>query len=367
MKRTGILLVNLGTPRSYSRKDVATYLREFLMDGRVIDIPSWKRWLLVNLIIVPFRAPKVAREYQKLWLEGGSPLLVYGKELTQKLTRHFSDEVVIELAMRYQQPSIENGLDKLRRAKVDELIIFPLFPQYASATTGSVAEKVMEIASKWNVIPSIKFMNSYHQDEQYIISFATKVKNDLQKHRPQQVLFSYHGIPERHLSNINERGIKRCNYPNCECAKGKAQNRYCYRSACFETSRLIATQLGLAPEAYTTSFQSRLGKDPWIKPYTDQTIVELAKKGVTNLLVVSPSFVADCLETTLEIGEQYKDLFVEHGGENFHFTESLNAGDQWAKAVYSLITKEMGETKNWNEKPERLRISHELQELIGIN
>jgi len=337
MKKTGVLVVNLGTPNSFNKKDVAIYLREFLMDGRVIDIDHWKRWLLVNLIIVPFRAPKVAREYQKLWLENGSPLMVYGKELVRKLRIKFDESVVVELAMRYQNPSIQSGLEKLRQANVEEIIIFPLFPQYASATTGSVAEKVMEIVSKWNVIPNIQLINSYHDDEGYIGNFADKVQADIKRYDPDHILFSYHGIPERHLDNMNEIGLELC--ARCEgnnCNQGN-RKRYCYRSACFETTRLVAEKLKLPKEHVTTSFQSRLGKDPWIQPYTDATIEKLAQTGTKKLLVVSPSFVADCLETTLEIGELYADLFIEKGGSNFHFTESLNADDPWVQTVFNLL------------------------------
>ena len=339
MKRTGILIVNLGTPNSQSKEDVGIYLREFLMDGRVIDIPFWKRWLLVNLIIVPFRAPKVSKEYEKLWLEDGSPLFVYGKELVAKLKYYFSEEVTVELAMRYQNPSIESGLKKLREAQVDEIIIFPLFPQYASATTGSVAEKVMKIVSKWNVIPNIKFINSYHDNDQYIQNFADKIQKDRDQYQPDHILFSYHGIPERHLDNMNEAKISWCSHTSDKCVRCQTKKRYCYRSACFETSELIIQKLGLSADQYTTSFQSRLGKDPWIKPYTDATVEELAKKGTKKLLVVSPSFVADCLETTVEIGELYRDLFKEKGGTDFHFTESLNADDEWIKTVYAILTE----------------------------
>ncbi len=353
MKKTGILIVNLGTPNSYHKKDVGIYLREFLMDGRVIDIDYWKRWMLVNLIIVPFRAPKVAHEYEKLWLEEGSPLMVYGKELVKKLDQKFDDSVVVELAMRYQNPSIQSGLDKLRRAGAEEIIIFPLFPQYASATTGSVADKVMEIVSKWNVIPNIKFINSYHDDDDYIRNFADKVKADMNRHQPDHILFSYHGIPERHLDNMNEDGLEHC--ARCEgnsCKQGN-RKRYCYRSACFETSRLIAEKLNLTSEQYTTSFQSRLGKDPWIQPYTDETISKLATSGTKRLLVVSPSFVADCLETTLEIGEQYRDLFFEKGGLQFNFTESLNADDEWVETIYNFLQREIKIQKKTIDAPTR--------------
>ncbi|UZR93926.1 ferrochelatase [Chondrinema litorale] len=346
MKKTGVLMVNLGTPDSYEKKDVAKYLNEFLMDGRVIDVSYLMRLFLVKVIIVPFRSGKVSKEYKKLWLENGSPLLVYGKELRKKVSEKFGDDIPVELAMRYQSPSIESGLDNLRRQGVNHIIVFPLFPQYASATTGSVAEKVMDLVSKWNVIPDIQFLNSYHEDSRYISCFAEKLKNDVEKHKPDHVLFSYHGIPERHLDNMNQGTVPYCKRPDCTCSKGDTENSFCYRSSCFQTSNLIAEGAGLPITKYTTSFQSRLGKDPWIKPYTDATIEELAKKGIKNLLVISPSFVADCLETTLEIGEQYKELFEEHGGTTFNYTLSLNAEDKWAEAVYQIISDLLPKTQN---------------------
>lgn len=342
MKKTGVLVVNLGTPDSPKVSDVRKYLAEFLMDGRVIDIPVVARTLLVRGIIVPFRSIKVSKEYKKLWMEDGSPLLVYGKNLVKKLQQQFAnDPVEVALAMRYQSPSIAEGLQKLRDANVDRIIVFPLFPQYASATTGSVAAKVMDVIANWNVIPSIDFINSYHEDDRYVQVFADKVKADINKHNPDHILFSYHGIPERHLRNIQQKDPDKCSWPNCSCGKEPMDKPYCYRSACFKTTELMVAKLGLSPDQYSTSFQSRLGKDPWIQPYTDETVEKLAKKGVKNLLVVSPSFVADCLETTLEIGEEYKELFEEHGGEVFNFTESLNADEAWADAIHSMLSERM--------------------------
>ena len=344
MKKTGVLIVNLGTPNSPGRKDVKKYLTEFLMDERVIDIPTWKRTLLVKGIIAPFRSLKVAREYKKLWLEEGSPLFVHGKELVRKVQGLFNQEqpqVYVELAMRYQHPSIQKALERLSGKNVHQLIIFTLFPQYASATTGSVAQKVMEIVSKWNVVPNIDFIQSYHEESGYIRAFASKVKADIKKHQPDHVLFSYHGIPERHLTNLQKQNKKQCSWPKCGCETKAPDKPYCYRSACFKTSELIAKASNIEPRDFTTSFQSRLGKNPWIKPYTDKTIENLVGQGIKNLLVVSPSFTADCLETTLEIGEEYRELFIENGGKNFHFTESLNSEDQWSRVVFHLIKRKI--------------------------
>lgn len=344
MKRTGVLMVNLGTPDNPTRKAVKKYLTEFLMDERVIDIPTWKRALLVKGIIAPFRSLKVSKEYRKLWLKDGSPLMVHGVKLVDKVQRLFDQEqshVHIALAMRYQQPSIQNGLEELRHKNIDQLIIFPLFPQYASATTGSVAQKVMEIVATWNVIPNIDFIQSYHAEPGYVEAFASKVRADIKKHAPDHVLFSYHGIPERHLTNIQKQQKKQCSWPRCGCERKALDKPYCYRSACFKTSELIAEAANIDYSSFTTSFQSRLGKSPWIKPYTDEVIGQLTAKGIKNLLVVSQSFTADCLETTLEIGEEYRALFLENGGEVFHFTESLNAEDQWAEVVFELIQRKI--------------------------
>ncbi|UII26495.1 ferrochelatase [Fulvivirga maritima] len=336
--KTGILVVNLGTPDTPQVKDVKKYLTEFLTDERVIDLSSIKRNILVRGIIVPFRAPKIAKEYKKLWLKNGSPLMVYGRSLVEKLNTLFDNDVEVELAMRYQNPSIEKALTSLRKKNVERIIVFPLFPQYASATTGSVVQKVMSIISKWNIIPSIDFINSYHTDSRYINLFTEKVATDIDYYKPDHVLFSYHGIPERHLKNIQKQDNEKCAWPNCSCGKKSENKPYCYRSACFKTSELIAQKIDTP---FSTSFQSRLGKDPWIQPYTDDTIIHLIEEGVKNLLVVSPSFVADCLETTLEIGEEYRELFLSNGGKKFHFTRSLNDDDDWAKAIYDIINEKL--------------------------
>lgn len=355
--KTGILVVNLGTPDSYKENDVTRYLREFLMDGRVIDIPAWKRWLLVNIIIAPFRAKKVSKEYQKLWLDEGSPLLVYGRRFAEKLEKQYnSEKIKVVLAMRYQNPSISNGLEELREFGAKRIIVFPMFPQYASATTGSIAEKIMRITADWNVIPSIQFINSYHKDIAYIEVFAEKVQIDIEKYRPDHVLFSYHGLPERQLGKANEGKAVYCRFPNCDCRKENGNKPYCYRNACFETSKLISQKSGLPEDKFSTSFQSRLGKSPWIQPYTDDEIAALHKKGVKNLLVVSPSFVADCLETTLEIGEQYRDLFLETGGEKFNYTTSLNENDKWISAVQMIIESNTGFLNHSTINDKRLRI-----------
>ncbi|HHP7240318.1 MAG TPA: ferrochelatase [Cyclobacteriaceae bacterium] len=334
----GILLVNLGTPNSYQVKDLRKYLREFLMDGRVIDIPAFPRWLLVNLIIAPFRAPKVAKEYKKLWTENGSPLFYYGRQVKKKLQERLGSECHVELAMRYQNPSIAEGLQMLKDKKVKSIRVVSLFPQYASATTGSVSDKVMEIVRTWQVIPSVAFVNQYHDHPKFIQAFVENGKKHLENNKYDHVIFSYHGLPERHLRKLGK-DYNHCSYPDCKasCAEGKPENDYCYRSACFQTSNLIAEQLGLKTEEYTVCFQSRLGKDPWIQPYTEDVVNDLNKHGKKKVLAYSPAFVADCLETTLEVGEQYKEQFMEGGGEEWQLVESLNESETWIDCLEDLV------------------------------
>lgn len=338
--KKGVLIVNLGTPKAPTPKALRPYLIEFLTDGRVIDIPAWKRQLLVRLIIAPFRATKVSKEYQKLWTEQGSPLLIYGKMVREKLQQRLGDDYLVALGMRYQQPSIERALNELKEAKVRHITVISMFPQYASATSGSVAAKAMEVMQKWQVIPNVNFVQSYHNDPLFIEAFAEQGRAQWESGEFEHVLFSYHGIPERHLKKLGK-DYNQCSYPGCQgtCAQGLDENHYCYRSACFETSQLIAERLHIPEEKYTVCFQSRLGKDPWIQPYTEDMVKELAHKGIKSVLAFSPAFVADCLETTIEVGEEYKEEFLEEGGERWELVESLNGSDKWIDLLEKLATR----------------------------
>lgn len=332
---TAVLLVNLGTPDSPSAADVRKYLREFLSDRRVIDIGSIGRFLLVNLIIAPFRAPKSAKVYRKVWTKRGSPLLVYGHDVQQMLQQELGEGYTVRLAMRYQNPSIAAELEKLRTEPIRKLIVLPLFPQYASATTGSVHEEVMRCLSRWKQIPQIVMIDGYADNTSMISVFAELGRKYMQQHRFDHFIFSYHGLPERQLRKADP--AKRCvTESNC-CSVYHAGNRLCYRAQCFETSRLLAQQLGLAPDQYTTCFQSRLGTDPWIRPYTDETIERLVAEGKKSILAFSPSFVADCLETSIEIGEEYKELFEKKGGEHWQMVESLNNHPRWVQTLKEIV------------------------------
>ena len=334
--KTGILLVNLGTPDSPSTPDVKKYLREFLNDPRVIDIPALSRWLLVNMIIVPFRSPKSAKLYSEIWRKDGvSPLLYYSLKQQSSLQQLLGNDYKVELAMRYQSPSIETALFQFKNPEFKKIKVFPLFPQYASASTGSVVEKVMEIVSKWEVIPEIEFIGSFCNDEGFIDSFVEcgkKYNHAAYDH----VLFSFHGLPERQIKKADCNDY--CLKDNC-CSSLNEKNAMCYRAQCYSTARLIAQQLNIPEEKYTISFQSRLGKDPWIKPYSDFIIKDRAKAGDKKLLIFATAFVSDCLETLYEISVEYNELFKMNGGEKVDLVESLNYSPRWIEAMKKIVIR----------------------------
>lgn len=332
--RTGVLLVNLGTPNSPSTADVRTYLSEFLNDPRVIDIPMILRKLLVNLIIVPFRSPKSAKIYQKLWTKDGSPLLIHGNAVKEKLQQSLSKEYEVFLAMRYQNPSLDTVLAVMQKRNFDKVIVLPLFPQYASSSTGSALEKVMQIISKWYVIPELKFISQYYNAPGYIQAFAERGKQyNLADY--DHILFSYHGLPVRQVDKVY--GDSPCSEHHCEDHIDD-DNKFCYKATCYETTRLIAKQLNLSTAQYSVAFQSRLDKK-WLEPFSDKVVIQKAKEGAKKMLVFSPAFVADCLETTIEIGEEYNELFKEHGGEKVQLVESLNAHPIWINTLKELVEK----------------------------
>ncbi len=336
MSKKGILLVNLGTPDSPAVGDVRRYLDEFLMDGRVIDIPRPNRLMLVKGIIVPFRGPKSAKTYKKIWNENGSPLMYYTRRMQRMLQEELGDNYCVELGMRYQNPSIESALEKLRAEGVKSIRVIALFPQYASATTGSVHQKVMEIVSKWQTIPNLTFVNSFHNNSGMIRIFAENGR----KHQPESydhILFSFHGLPQRQLIKADDSGQHCLKSPDC-CMELTHSNKFCYSAQCYDTARLIAKALDIPAHKYTVTFQSRLGKSEWAKPYTSDTIHDLAVKGVKKLLVFSPAFVADCLETIYEIGEEYDEDFKELGGEKVQLVESLNDKPEWIRVLAELST-----------------------------
>lgn len=332
--RKGVLVVNLGTPDSPGRYDVYKYLKQFLTDKRVIDIPWVFRNLLVRGFIAPFRSGSSAKLYKELWTEQGSPLKVYGESIIQKLKQKLGDEYVVELAMRYQNPSLPSAIDKLLAANVSEIIVFPMFPHYASASTGSVHEEVMDLIKKELAIPSIKMINSYHDNEKMLNVFVKNARQfDLDSY--DHVIFSFHGVPQSQMKKTD-----RCNHclKSADCCQSISEvNQFCYSAQCHDTAFLLADKLGLKKEDYTICFQSRLGPDPWIQPYTIKVIEELAANGAKRILAFSPAFVADCLETTIEISDEYQEEFEEWGGEKIDLVPSLNDDPEWVDAICEMI------------------------------
>jgi len=335
MSKKGILLVNLGTPDSPATADVRKYLDQFLMDERVIDIPKLNRTLLVKGIIVPFRSPKTAKLYKEIWNENGSPLLYYSRLQAKMLQERLGGDYHVELAMRYQSPSIESALANLKAGLVESIQVIPMFPQYASASTGSVMQLVMELVSKWPTVPPISFVNSFHDNELMIKVFAENAK----KHHVESydhVLFSFHGLPEGQLLKCDHTGSYCLKSADC-CQTLNDTNKFCYSAQGHDTARLIAKELNLSKDQYTVCFQSRLGKEPWVQPYTTDVLKKLAGEGKKRLLVFSPAFVADCLETLYEITVEYHEEFKALGGEHVQLVESLNDSPIFIEALAGMV------------------------------
>ena len=331
MKRA-LLIINLGTPNKPTYFSVFKYLRQFLMDGRVININPILRFFLVNLFICPIRSFSSTKIYKKVWNdETGSPLLHNTKKLAEKIQSKLP-EYIVEYAMRYQSPSIEKVLNKLLIQNPDEIIILPLFPHYAAATTGSVYEEVSRILSKKWVVPKIKFINQFYDNDKFIDAWVEKAKKfDINSY--DKIIFSYHGIPNSHVDNVYENSV--CNDHDCEI-KITEINKFCYKATTYETTKLIASRLNISPENYVVTYQSRL-TNKWLSPFTDEVLQAIANEGTKNVLVFSPSFTADCLETIIEIGDEYNELFINSGGQKLDYVESLNYSDLWSDAIISII------------------------------
>ena len=339
MPRKGLLLINLGTPDAPEVPAVRRYLREFLSDPRVLDMNPVARWLLLNLVILRKRPAQAAEAYRQVWTKRGSPLLFHGEDLARKMATQLGNEVRVELAMRYQSPSIARALLRLRDDGVDQVVAFPLFPQYSSAAWGSAVEKLFQEAGKlWNV-PTLQVVPPYYDHPDFIRAWAGVARPVLEEVEPDHVMLSYHGLPERHLQKSDETRGRHClqSATCCDCI-GPA-NRNCYRAQCASTSRALTAELQLDDGQWEMTFQSRLGRDPWIQPYTDERVIALAKGGCKRLVVLSPAFTADCLETIEEIGLRARDSFVAHGGEELRLVPSLNAGDAWVDAVIRITSE----------------------------
>lgn len=333
-KKTGILLVNLGTPDSPAPRDVFRYLNEFLTDGRVIDIPWLPRQLLVRGIIVPFRYRQSAQSYQSIWMKEGSPLKVYGYGLRDALQKLLGSDYDVDLAMRYQNPSIPSVLEKMLARGVERLVVVPLFPHYASATTGSVHQKVMEYVSGRQDVPETIFIKQFPTHPALIRAFSS-IGATYAPETYDHILFSFHGLPKKHLIKCDTQN--HCfKSPDC-CQTWGPHNFSCYSAQCYATAHEIAKTLQLNPEKYSISFQSRLGNDPWLEPFTSQTIENLAKQGKKRVLVFCPAFVCDCLETIFEIQEENRIEFQKYGGETLTLVEGLNVHPLWVEALREIV------------------------------
>ncbi len=330
--KKALLLVNLGTPDKPSYFSVFKYLRQFLMDGRVININPILRFILVNFIICPTRSFSSTKVYKQVWdKDTGSPLLHNTIELSKKLTTKLNDYDV-HFAMRYQNPSIEKVIDKILENNPDEIIVLPLFPHYASATTGSVFQEISRIVSKKWVVPNIRFINQFYDNDKFIDAWVEKAsKFDIKSY--DKIVFSYHGIPNSHVDNVYLDSL--CSDHNCELGITES-NKFCYKATTYETTKILANRLSLQPDDYQVTYQSRL-TNKWLTPFTDKILESLPNKGHKNVLVFSPAFTADCLETIIEIGDEYNDLFKKAGGKNLDYVESLNYSDLWADAIIDII------------------------------
>jgi ferrochelatase len=338
--KTGILLVNLGSPEAPTAAAVRPYLREFLSDPRVIDIPAPLRWLLLNAVILPFRPAKSAAAYAKVWTPEGSPLIANSRAFAAKLAVTLGDDYRVALAMRYGKPSLASAIEELTREPLKEIVIFPLYPQYASASTGSSLEEALRLLAPLQNVPALRTIPAFYNAAGYIRALAENAAPLLASLRPDHVLFSYHGLPERQIrkSEYAPEHADLClaREDGC-CAHHGIDNPFCYRSHCFITTELVANELGLGAGTYSTSFQSRLGRTPWIRPYTDLVLAELPARGVRKLAVFSPSFVADCLETLEEMTIRGNETFLAAGGERLELIPALNSSDSWVAAAASLV------------------------------
>lgn len=345
---TGVVLINLGTPKAADNSSVRKYLAEFLNDPRVIDLPSPLRQFLVKGFILPFRPKTSARAYQQIWQPDGSPLLLNSQKLVKALSEELPEEFVVTLGMRYGKPSIADALTELKEKNCHKIIILPLFPQYASAATGSALEKTLKELQTYQGIPSVKWISSFYNHSGFIDAWAKIFKEHSQQHETPEIwIFSYHGLPVRQLNRLG------CATTHCmakiECENHTSRNEMCYRRQCFVTSELLAKAFALKPEQYRVAFQSRLGRTPWITPYTDQLLPELASQGVKRIGMLCPSFVADCLETLEEIGIRAKQQWGQLGGTHFTLLPCLNDHPAWVQGLKKIL---FDEKLSYNEKYE---------------
>ena len=314
-KKIGVLISNLGTPDSPSRKDLKKYLNQFLMDKRVIDLPRLLWIPILKIIILNIRPRKSAKLYRSIWTDKGSPLMVFSKNILKKLSDSIDDRITVALGMRYGSPSIKEAMDIFKKEKISKILVFPLYPQAGSPTTSSTFDAVTDYLRNISWMPDLRFVSGYHDHNAYISALVRSVKNSFSEHgRPDKLIFSFHGMPYRYLE--------------------KGDPYYCF---CHKTARLTAEKLDLDEYSYDIAFQSRFGSDKWLEPYIDRLLVNEANNGTKYIQVISPGFAVDCLETLEEISIQYRELFISNGGKRFEYIPCLNDGQDQLDIIRSII------------------------------
>ena len=331
----GVLLLNLGSPDSPSVSDVRRYLGEFLMDPRVLDVNWFTRFAIVNFAILPTRPKESAHAYQKVWTEDGSPLVAISRRVCKQLQARLT--VPVELSMRYQNPSIESALRKLAGQGVDEFLLIPLFPHFAMSSFETAVERVKELSSQ--IMPQAKVVVQppFYDHPRYVAALVSSAADFLARGYD-HLLFSFHGLPERQIRKSDPTGCHCLATSDC-CQRPSPAHATCYRAQCFATVAAFVTLAGIPESKYSVAFQSRLGRDPWLKPYTDFELVRLPKEGKKRLLVICPAFVSDCLETLEEIGMRGRDTFMEAGGKEFAQIPCLNEHPLWLEALQAMVVK----------------------------
>jgi ferrochelatase len=332
----GVLLINLGTPESPRVPEVRKYLAEFLMDPWVIDIPAPLRWLLVHGAILPTRPAKSAEAYAQIWTERGSPLMFHTMDLAERVRERLGAGYVVRAAMRYGQPSIEKGLRELKDAGVEKVRVLPLYPQYSLSATRTAIDATLRASRRVGFTAPMQILPDFFGDRGFLRAFTEVARPVLGDFKPDHVLFSFHGLPERHVRKTDATG-KHCFSSGACCDRVGESNRQCYRAQSFHTARELARELGLGAGGWQVSFQSRLGRTPWIKPYTDLLYEPLVQQGVKRLAVMCPAFVADCLETLEEIQIRGREQFRAAGGEELRLVPSLNSSPAWVEAVCGMV------------------------------
>lgn len=335
--KRAILLVNLGTPRAPTASDLRTYLREFLSDPPVMDVPAPLRWFLLNAIILPLRPRRSAHAYQQIWTERGSPLLFHTQDLGRKVQARLTGSARVAVAMRYGEPSISRTLHKLHAEGVEAIRVFPLFPHYCDAVTGSVKEAVREAAAGLPGRPRIDFVPAYFADSGYIDALAHVARPVLERSDPEKVVFSFHGLPVRQIRKADPGGGHCLVEPDC-CDRSEQLAPDCYRAQCLVTAHKLGDALSVPKQMRLVTFQSQFGPEPWLKPQTETVFAELAESGVRRISVITPGFAADCLETLEEIRDRGAEIFRDNGGEELTLVPCVNSSDVWADAVAAIAS-----------------------------